>query len=216
MSKRLIAIAVGMVLVGCRKSQEAQNAENALKAIASVTSGGAAETQAEAEKFYEQRKAKGDTVAIAYTELQKSLPPAVGDYKPEGEPSGSSQSMGSFSMSQAEQNYVLPATADGTVPSVKVTIADMGGTQTAYSMMALPMMMNLSSEDAHHRMATGKLGTAYTWYTEEFDKDNKDSKVSVVTRYRYLITVEARNQTADQVAMVKGIAEAIAKTFDGK
>ena len=75
---------------------------------------------------------------------------------------------------------------------------------------------DLSQEDAHHRMATGKLGTAYTWYTEEYDKDNKDAKVSVVTRFRYLITVEARNQTADQVAMVKGVAEAIAKTFDGK
>lgn len=40
--------------------------------------------------------------------------------------------------------------------------------------------------------------------------------MTAVTRYRYLITVEARNQTSDQTAMVKALVEDIVKGLEGK
>ena len=85
-----------------------------------------------------------------------------------------------------------------------------------YGMMALPMMMNISQEDAHHRMRTLAMDTPYTWASEEYDKDNKDAKLTAVTRYRYLITAEASNQTEDQSQWLKDLVEEIAKKFAGK
>jgi hypothetical protein len=35
------------------------------------------------------------------------------------------------------------------------------------------------------------MDTPYTWGSEEYNKDSKDAKVTAITRYRYVITVEA-------------------------
>ena len=216
MYKRALAVVAGVMLLGCsQKADDAKNALSAIKAAAEVASNAGA-AQNEAEKFYNERKAKGDTLAMPYADLQKFLPSAPDGYKAAEEPGGSSQSMGGFSMSQAEQTFNAPAGADGNTPNIKVTIVDLGGTQAAYGMMALPMMMDLSQEDAHHRMKTHKMDAAYSWASEEYDKDSKDAKTSIVTRYRYMVTVEARNQSADQTAMVRSLAEDIAKKFEGK
>ena len=216
MNRRVLSVVVGLSLVGCgEKAQDIKNAANAASALAQA-GGGLAETQAEAEKFYNERKEKGDTVAMPYADLQKMLPSAPSDYTAAEEPSGSSQSMGAFSMSQTEARFVQPAAADGSVPTIQVSIVDFGGTQAAYGMMALPMMMNLSQEDAHHRMQTLKVDVPYTWGSEEFNKDDKTAKVTLVTRYRYVISVEVRNHGEDKSAMAKSLAEDVAKKFEGK
>lgn len=216
MKTRILTLAAGVVLVACgEKSQEVKNAMNVAEQLAAA-SGKIGESQTEAEKFSKQRQEKGDTLAMPYAELQKFLPSAPSDYPAAEAASGSSQSMAGFSMSQTEQTFSKPAGADGNAPSIQVTLVDFGGTQTAYGMMALPMMMNMSQEDAHHRMQTLKMGTPYTWASEDYDKDSKDTKVTAITRYRYVITVEARHQTADQSATVKSLAEQIARKFEGK
>lgn len=216
MNTRVLSLIVGVVLAGCgEKAQDIRNASAALGALAQA-GGGLAESQKEAEKFYNDRKAKGDTVAIPYAELQKVLPSPPSDYTAAEAPSGSSQTMSGFSMSQAEQTYTKPAGADGTQPSIRVEIVDFGGTQAAYGMMALPMMMNVSSEDAHHRMQTLKVSLPFTWGSEEYNKDDKSAKVTLITRYRYVISVEARNQGEDMSAMARSMAEDIAKKFEGK
>ena len=216
MNIRVLGLIVGVGLVGCgEKAREIKDATSALQAVAEA-SGGIADRQKEAEKFYNDRKEKGDTVAMAYTELQKFLPSAPSDYTASEEPSGSSQSMGAFSMSQTEQSFVKPAAADGSVPTIKVSIVDFGGTQAAYGMMALPMMMNMSQEDAHHRMQTLKMDAPYTWGSEEYNKDDKSTKVTIITRYRYVVSVEARDHGEDKSAMARSLAEDIAKKFEGK
>lgn len=216
MNSRMIGLIVAVGVIGCgEKAQEARNAANALQAVAEAGTG-MVDRQKEAEKFYNERKEKGDTVAVAYTELQKFLPSAPSDYAAAEEPSGSSQSMGAFSMSQTEQTFTKPAGPDGSIPTIKVSIVDFGGTQAAYGMMAMPMMMNLSQEDAHHRMRTIKIGTPYTWGSEEYNKDDKSAKVTLITRYRYVISVEAMNQGEDKTGMAKDLAEDIAKKFEGK
>jgi hypothetical protein len=216
MTRALIAIVALVGLVGCgEKIKQMKDAANAVSEIAKNAEK-AKDATDEAEKFQAERRAKGDTVAMSYEDLQKFLPSAPGGYQVSGEPSGSSQTMTGFSMSQAEQEYSKPAGEDGNAPTVSVKIVDFGGSQMAYGLMALPMMMNLSQEDAHHRMKTITMNTPYSWASEEYDKDNKDSKVTVVTRYRYIITVEASNQSDDQTDMVKSLADDIASKFEGK
>ena len=217
MNKLGLGIVAGLILAAC--GDKAREAGNAVTALGQTANAAAAlqKGQEEADKFYQERREKGDTVAIAYSELQKVLPPSPNGYTPSGEPSGSSQNMGGFSMSQAEQDYSGPAAAaDGNAPSIRITIVDFGGTQAGYGVLAGPMMMGYSQEDAHSRMRTIKIDVPYTYGSEEYNKDDKTAKVSAVTRYRYLITVEARNQADDQTEMVKGLVEDIAKKFEGK
>ncbi len=216
MNQRVLSVVVGLVILGCgEKAEEARDAMNAVEQLARA-SDEIAEGQAEAEQFYQERREKGDTVAMGYAELQEYLPSPPSGYAPTGEPEGFSQSMGSFSMSQAEQTYAAPPDADGNAPSIQVTLLDFGGTEVAYGMMALPMMMSMSQEDAHHRMRTLSMDTPYTWGSEEYNKDTKDAKVTAVTRYRYVITVEASNQAEDRSSWVKDLVEDIARKFAGK
>jgi hypothetical protein len=207
---------MGAVLAGCgEKAREARNMANAIKAVTEA-SGAVADAQGDAEKFYAERRAKGDTVAMPYSELQKFLPAPPNDYSASGEPSGQSQTMTGFSMSNAQQTYTKAADADGNTPTLEVTITDFGGTQAAYSMMALPMMMNLNQEDAQRRFRTLKLDIDHTWASEEFEKQTKDVKIMVVTRYRYTVTVEARNQSDDQSALVRSVAEEVTRKLGDK
>jgi hypothetical protein len=154
---------------------------------------------------------------MPYAELQKYLPESVDGYTPAEAPAGSSQNMGAFSMSTAEQTFTGPAGADGNAPNIHVAIVDYGGSEAGSAMMGAPiMMMNLSQEDAHQRNNTLKMDVPYTWAAENYNKDSKEAKVTAVTRYRYMITVEARNQSEDKSEMVKTMAADIAKKFDGK
>jgi hypothetical protein len=218
MNRRVLILVLGLGLAGCGAGEKARELKNATNAVTAAAEAGntLVNAQNEAEKFYAERKAKGDTIAIPYADLQKFIPAPPSDYTPLEAPGGSSQTMGAWSMSQTEQTFSKAPGPDGTAPTIKVTIVDFGGTQAAYGMMAAPLMMNLSQEDAHHKMQTLKLSTPYTWGSEDFNKDDKSSTVTLVTRYRYVVTVEARNQGQDNTAMARALAEDIAKKFDGK
>ena len=213
MTKPAVVAALALVVAGC--GGKTDDAKNAASAIAAVTSGAAQAGLQNAEKFQQARVAKGDTVAMAYTDLQKFLPASFDGYTAEA-PSGSSQSMGGFSMAQAEQTWKGPAKADGSTPEIQVTLVDFSGTQQAYGMMAAPMLSGFKQEDAHRRAGSVKVGLADTGAWEDFNKDNSDAKITMVTRYRYMVTVEARNQGEDRSKMVLDLAESIAKKFDGK
>lgn len=206
---------VGMLGACGKKADDAQNAVSAVVQAAGASDKLEAGLK-DAERFQAERVAKGDTVAIPYAELQKYLPTSVDGYTAREEPSGSSQAMGAFSMSQVEQTWVAEAGADGSAPEIKVTILDFGGTQQGYAMMAAPVLMGFSQEDAHRRVGSTKVDVPHSGGWEEFDKDNKDAKITVVARYRYVITVESRHKGEDQSAKVKAVAEEIARKFDGK
>ena len=216
MIRPTVVVAVALVVAGCgKKADEAQDAMSAVAAAA----GAAPKLEAgmkEAEQFQKDRVAKGDTVAMPYTEIQKFLPASIDGFTARGEPEGSQQAMGGFSMSQAEQTWVKDPTAQGSPPEIHVTVIDFGGTQQGYAMMAAPMMMGFSQEDARRRVGSVKMGVPYTGGWEEFDKESKDAKITAITRYRYVITVESRNGAEDPAALVKRVAEAIATKFEGK
>jgi len=216
-------IATGLVISACggksdKEAEEPKEVSNAIEAMGALaTAGSKMETAVEdAAKFQQERRARGDTISMSYTELQKFLPDAPSGYAKAEEPGGSSQSIGAFSMTEAEQKYVGQADADGNTPTIQVKLVDFGGTEGAYGMFAMPMMMNIKQEDARRRMGTIALGPKHTWASEEFNKVNKDAKVVAITRYRYMITVEAENQTADQSDMVRKFTEQVVRRFEGK
>jgi type II secretory pathway pseudopilin PulG len=218
--KRLVGIALAAAttaaLAGCsEKAKEAKEAAAAMQASA-----GAAEniktSMDEAQKFYADRKAKGDTIAMEYKALEEYLPKDIAGYKPEGGPTGNKTSMQGFSMTTAEQSYVSTGGDANSPARIKVTLADYGGTEGAYGVASLPLAFAMSSEDDHHRMGSKKFDIPYTAGIEEYNKDNKDAKVSVGSRYRYWVVVEASNQKDDQSAMVSSIAADVAKKLSDK
>ena len=117
---------------------------------------------------------------MAYGELQKFLPSSVDGYTAKEAPAGSQQSMAGFSMSQTEQTWVKAAGADGNTPEIKVSIIDFGGTQQGYTMLAAPLMMGFSQEDAHRRVGSTKVDVPHAGAWEEFDKDNKSAKITAI------------------------------------
>jgi hypothetical protein len=216
MKRFVCAVTMVVTLGGCgKKADDAQNAVSAVVAAAGA-SGKMEAGLKDAERFQQERVAKGDTLAMPYAELQKFLPESIDGYTARGAPSGSSQAMAGFSMSQTEQTWVAEPGADGATPEIKVSLVDFGGTQQGYAMMAAPLMMGFSQEDDRRRMGSTKVDVPHTGAWEEFNKENKDAKITAVARYRFVISVEARNKGEDQSAKVKGLAEEIARKFDGK
>jgi hypothetical protein len=218
--KRIVGIALAAAttaaVIGCsEKAKEMKEAVTAAQISAGVADK-MKESMGESQKFYADRKAKGDTVAMEYKALEEYLPKDIAGYKPEGGPTGNKTSMQGFSISTAEQAYVATSGDASNPARLKVTLADYGGTEGAYGIASLPLAFAISSEDDHHRMGSKKFDIPYTAGIDEYNKDNKDAKVSVGTRYRYWVVVEASNQKEDQSAMVSSIAGDVAKKFNDK
>lgn len=214
--RSIIAGLTMLAATGCGKKHD--NAVDAMTAMATAATAAPKIEQGmkEAEQFQKDRIARGDTLAMPYAELQKFLPSSVSGYTAREEPAGSQQAMPGFSMSQASQTWVATPNPTGMAPEVEVTVVDFGGTQQGYAMMAAPMLMGFSQEDAHRRVGAISIDVPNTGAWQEFDKDSKDAKVTAVARYRFLITVDARNKGEDQSALAKELASEIARKFDGK
>ena len=210
----MITMTLAALGLGCGgKAKEISDGTSALGAI--VQSANAiTESAKEADKFMADRRTKGDTIAMPYKDLEAFLPASLSGYTADGGATGQSMNMGQFSMTTAEQKFVTGTDPD--VSRVHVTIADYSGSSAGYGMMAPFMMMNMSSEDDHHRSGTVQMKMPYTFGMAEYNKDDKDAKMTVGTRFRYFITVEASGQKGDESKLVADIATDIAKKFANK
>lgn len=218
MTRAVLALVVVVAAVGCGGKDDEPSALDAIGAAAKVAAAAPKmeAAMASADELRQERVAKGDTIAMPYAQLHEFQPTEIDGYTREGDPSGSQQAMPGFSMSQSEQRWVGAAGGDGVTPEVMVTLTDFGGTELGYAMMAAPMLMGFSREDDRQRVGSTAIDVPQASGWEEYDKQTRDAKVTAVARYRYVITVEARNQTEDQTEMVRRLATEIARKFEGK
>ena len=209
----LIALACGVLVAACGgQVEEMKKSIDAVEQLADKAEE-MEKSANEAEQVYKERASKGDTVAMPYKDLQGYLPSSISGYKTEGDPSGSQQSMQGWSMSNAEQRFVSEA---GNGAQIKVTITDLGGTEGAYGMMAIPLMMGISMEDDHQKTGTVNLDMAQTSGAATFNKETKSTSVLIGTRYRYMITMESNGAGEDHTQLLTDLGKDIAKKFDGK
>lgn len=210
----MVTITVAVLASGCGGKPK-QLADNTTGLGALVNSANAVtESAKEAEKFMADRRAKGDTIAMNYKDLEGFLPSAPSGYTADGGAKGESMNMGVFSMTTAEQRFM--AGTDPDVARIHVTIADYSGSTAGYGVMTPFMAMNMSSEDDHHRAGSVPIGLPTTFGMAEYNKDNKDARITVGTRYRYMITVEASGQKGDESKLVADIATDIARKLANK
>jgi hypothetical protein len=192
-------LSAALVSCGGKIDEEAEKpATNPLEAL--VQAGEEMEKAAnEGEAKMKERRAKGDTLAMPYAELQKYLP-RVDGFKAE-EPSGSNIDMPGMSYSSAEAKYTKD---DGTW--IKVTIVDYNQAYSLYSaataMWAMGMSVDTPTEKAGGLKFEGDIGG---W--ETFHKQNKVATVVLGVGSRFWVSVEGEKQEGTD--FVKSVAKLI-------
>jgi len=213
LSKLILPASLALSLIGCGGADKKEDAKDAVKtdstptvankvaaAMSGVTSGGAgANANAYAEKL-KARRAKGDTLAMPYTDLEKFLPQSVDGYTA-GQPTGASVNMGQMSYSTANVQFKK---ANGDM--VKVTILDYNQAYQIYTQASLAWSMGMSVDSPNEKAESVKLdNTDGGW--ESFKKTSKQAQITVGVSNRFFVKAEANNQA--DVEMVKSVLKSV-------
>ncbi len=189
-----VLLPVCLLLSACGGIQKAKEAASAVSAAKNY-----AENVESGQKKAEERRAKGDTLALAYTELQKYLPAAVAGYEKEGEPEGQTMNMAGASYSTAAQAYKK---GDQTL---KITITDYNGAYALYGMATAVMASGYSMENADEKVGGIDLGVGKGW--EDIKKKDKTASVLIGLSDRFFVQAEASNQ--DNADFVKEVVKSM-------
>ena len=125
------------------------------------------------------RKAKGDTMAMPYKDLEAYLPEISG-YTKDGEPKGSQMNIpGMGSWSTTEQEY-----KNGD-KKIKVTLMDYNAAFQAFSAMTAVFKMGYSMEDGEKKQASADLGVKDTAAYETIYKKDQRAELAVIAGDRF-------------------------------
>ena len=202
----VILVALTLPLVNCggasKKEEEEEAAVKGLGgALGSLMKMGKEmeKSAKESQGKQAERRAKGDTLAMPYADLQKYLP-VIDGYKM-GEPDGGSVNMNGMSYSNAEGKY-----KNDKGNWIKVSIVDYNQAYAMYSaataMWAMGMSIDTPSEKANGFKIDDNVGG---W--EVFQKKSKKAAVTMGIGDRFWINVEADAQ--ENTEFVKEIAKKI-------
>jgi len=195
--KRIIALLCVAALVCCKSKNNKIDTLGELKEATEKAS-----TAMEKSKDrWEERKQKGDTIAIPYKDLQAYLPEISG-YTKDGEPSGEQTNMpGMGSWSNAKQRY-----KDGD-KEVDITITDYNGAQGAFSGVTALYMMGYSSENDTKKESTVDMGMKDVVGYETIYKKEPRSHLVVIAADRFFIELDCEGNNDE--SFLKGIAKSM-------
>ncbi len=206
--KCIAILAIGSVLIACESAEEKKQKEETKAAIKNL--GGALgslikagkdleNTAKKSEDKMKERRAKGDTMALPYAELQKYLP--VIDGYTMSEPDGSSINMTGMSYSNAEGRY-----KNSNGKKIKVTIIDYNQAFALYSTATAMWAMGLSVDTPTEKACAYKMDDK-TMGWESYKKKSKQAAVTLGIGDRFWINVEAQDQ--ENTDFVKEVAKSI-------
>ncbi len=153
----------------------------------------------EAEKKKQERKQRGDTLAMNYKDLQNFLPDVAG-YEKKGNASGESVSMPGFgSFSKAEQSY------ESGEKSIEIELMDYN--QSAFGFTAATAMfgMNIQMENDREKSGSFETGISGVKGYERISKTDDDAEVTYAIADRFLLTIKSRGSNDAEV--LKNIAK---------
>ncbi len=155
----------------------------------------------QAQDRWAERKAKGDTLAMPYKDLQAYLPDVSG-YAKDGGPKGSQVNMpGMGSWSQTDQAYTNGE------KRVKVQIVDYNASQMAFSGVTAMYKMGYSMEDDNEKSGTIDIGIKDVAAYETIYKKDKRSKLVLIVADRFMIELE--NEGSDDSELLRSAAKNI-------
>ena len=159
----------------------------------------AAEGIKDAQDRWEQRKAKGDTIAMPYKDLESYLPDVPG-YTKDGDPKGSQMTMpGMGSWSQAEQSY-----RNGD-KSFRAEIVDYNAAQMAFTGAAAVYKMGFESEDDNEKQGSVDLGVKDVAAFATQHKKEPNAELVVIVADRFLVQLHSNGN--NDMEWLKGVAK---------
>ena len=156
-----------------------------------------------AEKRRNDRRAKGDTLALHFSELGKYLPESLPGLKSE-EPNGQTTSLTGFSMSTMEREYVAE---DASGRRVRITLMDYNESYEMFAGVAYWATLGLSTETSDGFQRSFKSDIADVAGFEEYSKNSKTAKLNYAIGYRFLLTIEEDEATG--IDFIKDVAKKI-------
>lgn len=137
----------------------------------------------ESQKKIEERKKRGDTLAMNYKDLQAYLPDISG-YEKDGGPSGESMNGLGGSWSTASQRY-----KNGD-KNIKVEIIDYNAAYQTFAGLTALYGMGFSREDDNEKMGAVDLGVAGVQGYETISKKEPNSKLTIVIAGRFITNID--------------------------
>jgi hypothetical protein len=161
-----------------------------------------------AQDRWEERRKKGDTVALQYKELETYLPEISGFTK-EGSPKGNQMTMpGLGSYSQTEQTY------NNADKRLKISITDYNASQMAFTSATALYSLNISAEDDDKRQGSVDLGVKDVAAYETVYKKRQEADLVVIAGDRFYINIE--NDGSNDIDQLKGIARDVVSKLSDK
>jgi hypothetical protein len=190
------ALAFGLISCGGGKKDDSTTVTNATAVVAAATAENAAKTgMDDANAKMKARRAKGDTLAMPYTDLQKYLPASIDGYTAET-PTGASMNMMNMSYSTAMVHFKKDN------DWVKVTIVDYNQAINLYNSATAMWSMGLTV-DSPEEKANGIKPDNTIGGWQVYKKKTKDATVTLGVGYRFWVQVEANDQAdADKVLSI--------------
>jgi hypothetical protein len=192
------------VLPSCEQAEKARNTVSAVEAMAEA--GENLEKEAvKADAKTAARRAKGDTLALPYKELQAYLPQVIGDYQPVGELEGSTMSMTGMSYSSCARSY--QSGSDENLKTIKISLIDYNGAGAIYAGATAMLGANFQMEDEQQRVQALNLGIPEVTALETFRKKDLQASLIAGIGQRFYLSIEATNQP--DATVVEAAAKAI-------
>jgi outer membrane murein-binding lipoprotein Lpp len=189
-----------LALTGCEQAQEAKNAYSAIATTTKAAKEINNNMEASQSRL-EERKKRGDTLALNYKELQKYLPASPAGYTPDGDPEGQSTNMANMHMSTASQKYKK---GDQTL---RVSLIDYNSAAPLFMGATAMMNTGMEMEDDNQLMRGIKMDKEGVKGMETLEKKEHKATVTLGIGDRFLATVEASGQ--DNTDLVKSVAESL-------
>jgi len=184
--KKLFIAVIGLTLLSaaCKSKAKKETPIESLGDVKEYAEKVKEATDASSSKM-EARKAKGDTLAMPYKDLEAYLPDISG-YTKDGEPKGSQMNMpGMGSWSQAEQAY---KNGDKTI---RLQIMDYNAAYQAFAGVTAVYKMGFSQEDDQRKQGSADLGIKDVSAYESIYKKEQRGELTVIAGERFFIQLNS-------------------------
>jgi hypothetical protein len=202
-NKILLSVCVATFLfAGCGASEKVEQLENTMKAVqnADEVANQVNTNNDLAQKRIEERKQRGDTLAMPYKKLQEYLPTAPAGYTAEA-PTGESMNMPGASYSQARIRFTKGN------DEITITMTDYNQAYAIYQGAVAVWAMGMEFDNDNETAKGYKLNHELSGGWERYEKISKDATLSLGVCSRFFIEIKASNQT--NTDFVKSIANSM-------
>lgn len=139
------------------------------------------------EKTIEEKKAKGDTLAMPFQSLEKFIPSSINGYAAEGNVSGETKNESGMSWSVIRKTYQKGN------QRITISLADYNGAYGLYAgATAVFSLGKVENEEEKSQPVDFKNGQLNGW--ESYKKLSKEAFLIVAINERFLLTIEAEGQ----------------------